>query len=118
VSLAGPGQAPGTPQLVAVIDTGADGTLVPTSFLEAVEAIGVGDAVLRSVLGEIREVHLFEVDLRCGDAVLPGVLVAGDESGTEILLGRNVLNKLILLLDGHSLSTELLDKFPKGSSHV
>lgn len=32
--------------------------------------------------------------------MLPGVLVAGDETATEVILGRNVLNLLPLFLDG------------------
>jgi len=40
------------------------------------------------------------IDLELGDLRLPGVFVVGDEQGDEIVLGRNVLNKLRLLLDG------------------
>ena len=33
VRLAGPGEMPGKQSLSAVVDTGADGTLVPTNYL-------------------------------------------------------------------------------------
>lgn len=112
IRLSAPGEAPRGELLTAIVDTGADGTLVPTSYLELAEAIGVGDAILRSVLGEVREVHLFEVDLHLDALTLPGVLVAADDQGNEVLLGRNVLNKLILLLDGQSRQTDLLESRP------
>jgi hypothetical protein len=63
IRLAAPGDAPRVGPLSAVVDTGADGTLIPTEYLEQVEAVGVGDAFLHGVLGETREVHLYEVDL-------------------------------------------------------
>jgi predicted aspartyl protease len=95
------------------VDTGADETLIPAILLEQVEAIGVGDATLRSVLGDVRVVHLYEVDLHFDALTLPGILVAGDDRGTEILLGRNVLNKLILLLDDPSRQIDLFQLRPQ-----
>lgn len=35
--------------------------------------------------------------------LLPGVVVAGDDDGREVLLGRNVLNKLILCSTGRAM---------------
>lgn len=111
--LAAPGEPPQVRPLSAVVDSGSDGTLIPTHYLEQVEAIDVGDAILHGVLGEAREVHLYEVDLHIGARLLPSVIVVGDDQGSEILLGRNVLNKLVLLLDGPSSETELFEKRPE-----
>jgi predicted aspartyl protease len=113
IRMAAPGETPQGDAVLALVDTGADGTLIPMSLLEQVEAIGVGDAVLRSGLGEVREVHIYEIDLHFDAVRLPGVLVAGDEQGDEILLGRNVLNKLILLLDGQSKQIDLFESRPR-----
>ena len=77
------------------------------------EAIDLGDAVLHGMMGETREVHLYEVDLHIESLLLPGVIVVGDDTGSEVLLGRNVLNKLILLLDGQRGETDLFDRRPK-----
>jgi hypothetical protein len=95
-----------------MVDTGSDGTLVPTDYLEQVEAIGLDEAVLHGIAGGSRRVHLFEIDLYIGSLLLPGVIVAGDDDGHEALLGRNVLNKLILLLDGPHHETELFERRP------
>jgi predicted aspartyl protease len=112
VRLAAPGESDRSEAGLALVDTGADGTLVPARLLEQIEAIGVGTAILRGVLGEAREVHLYEVDLQVETLTMPGILVASDEQGEEILLGRNVLNKLILLLDGPSGTVEHFESRP------
>ncbi|MBI4771806.1 MAG: hypothetical protein HY784_15670 [Chloroflexi bacterium] len=106
-------EAPRVGPLSAIVDTGADGTLIPVQYLEWVEAVAIGDALIHGVLGESREVELFEVDLLINSLRLPGVIVTGDDRGSEILLGRNVLNKLILLLDGHAGETELFEQRPR-----
>ena len=113
IRLAAPGEPPQVRPLSAVVDTGSDGTLIPTHYLEQVEAIDVGDAILHGVLGEAREIHLYEVDLHIGALLLPSVVVVGDDQGSEVLLGRNVLNKLIILLDGQNSETELFEKRPQ-----
>jgi hypothetical protein len=66
-------------------------------------------AHLRSPWGELHEVMLYLVDVLAGTVHLPGIEVAGDENAQEITLGRNVLNKLLLFLDGPQLYTDLLD---------
>lgn len=64
---------------------------------------------LISQWGDEHPVILYIVDLEIDDQVLPGVLVAGDETTDEIILGRNVLNLLPLFLDGPQRQTHLLD---------
>lgn len=59
------------------------------------------------MLGEARDVELYEVDLYVGDWLLPGVIVVSNERMPEVLLGRNVLNELALLLDGPSQTAEV-----------
>ena len=38
---------------------------------------------------------------------LPGIFVVGDEQGDEIVLGRDVLNKLRIFLDGPARIVEI-----------
>ncbi|HLF28093.1 MAG TPA: hypothetical protein VJG32_17315 [Anaerolineae bacterium] len=96
VRLAVAGEPSQVGPLPAIVDTGSDGTLIPIRHLESIEAIGLGDAILHGVLGETREVHLYEVDIQVDSTLLPGMIVVGDDHGDEIILGRNVLNRLIL----------------------
>lgn len=86
--------------LGAILDTGADGTLVPQRYLDAIGARRVMETGLRSQWGERRVVYLYLVTLRIGEIELPGTYVVGDERSDEIVLGRNVLNHLKIWLDG------------------
>ncbi|MFQ5595836.1 MAG: retroviral-like aspartic protease family protein [Anaerolineae bacterium] len=96
-------------ELTAIIDTGADGTIVPIEFLQQIGARRAFEAGLRSQWGEPRTVFLYLVDLQIAELRLPAIYVVGDELGDEVVLGRNVLNELRLLLDGPAALTRLLN---------
>lgn len=84
----------------ALLDSGSDGTLVPIACLKDLLCAPLRDAAIRSHWGERRSVQVYLVDLHIAEIWLPGVFVVGDDQGDEIVLGRNVLNKLVVLLDG------------------
>jgi predicted aspartyl protease len=96
-----------------LVDTGADATLVPMQQLQAIEAEEIYRARVRSHWGEQRTVTVFLVDLDVAGHTLPGIEVVGDELSEDILLGRNVLNRLILLLDGPAGEIDVLSKNPR-----
>jgi len=52
---------------------------------------------------------MFAVDVGIDSLRLPDVEVVGDERGVEVVLGRNVLNRLRLLLDGPAAVIEVLE---------
>jgi len=52
---------------------------------------------------------VYSFDLIIGDWRLPNVDLIGDTESDLIILGRNVLNKLRLLLDGLSQQTRILE---------
>jgi len=95
--------------LTTIVDTGADGTLVPQSLLDEIGAPFVDDVRVRSHWGEWRNMQMFTVDVGVGELRLPAVEVVGDDRGKEIVLGRNVLNRLRLLLDGPAGQVKVLD---------
>ena len=94
--------------LPALVDTGADGTLVPLEYLLDILAPSTDEALMRSQWGEGRLVHLYLVDVEINGDTLPGLEVVGDEMTREIILGRDVLNKLNLVLDGPQEMVEVL----------
>jgi len=53
------------------------------------------------------------VDVEVNEAVLPAIEVAGDTTNAEIVLGRDVLNHLLLLIDGPGLTTDVLERRPR-----
>ena len=114
VRLSAPHEAAYAVSFSALIDTGADFTLVPLAWLVQIDAPESRYAYLRGLWSEQRQVTLYLVDLHLTTGVLPGVEVAGidDETEQEIVLGRNVLNQLILLLDGSHLQTDVLERRP------
>jgi hypothetical protein len=97
-----------TAETVSLLDTGSDGSLIPIAYLRQILAPALSDTRIRSHWGEWRPAQLFEVDLEVGRLRLPGVIVVGDEQGDTIVLGRDVLNKLRLLLDGPAKVTDML----------
>jgi hypothetical protein len=119
IKLSPPREAAQTDIMPALIDTGGDFTLVPLSWLLRIDAPEVRYAYLRGLWGEQRQVTLYLVDLHLDKGVLPGIEVVGfegdaDETGEEqeVVLGRNVLNLLILLLDGPREQTDVLARRP------
>jgi len=90
-----------------IVDTGADATIVPRSIIDELDAPFVDDAWLSSQWGEQFPVKLFMVDIGFGDFRLPSIYVVADEYSDELILGRNVLNRLRLLLDGPAQQTIL-----------
>jgi predicted aspartyl protease len=96
-----------TEKVRALLDTGSDGSLAPIADLAEILAPPITDTRIRSHWGEWRAAQVFEVDLELGNLRLPGIFVIGDEQGSEIVLGRNVLNKLRVLLDGPAGQTDI-----------
>lgn len=105
VRLAFPDQSPRIGPLAALMDTGADGTFVPTDYLEQLQVPVEYMTNVRAHVGRgryQRSVHI--IDLVFSDTLrLPEIEVVSDDWGDQIILGRNVLNKLKIMLDGPKL---------------
>jgi len=102
VNIAVPGEAPGTGSYSALVDTGADGTFVPTTILETLDLPVSYMTNVRSHLGEeLYRVPVHKVDIVMFNSIrFPNIEVVGDDWGNRLILGRNVLNLLRLYLDG------------------
>lgn len=103
-----------TDTVPALVDTGADGTLVPADLLASIGAEEIYSTRIRSHWGEWRPVNIYLVDLEIEGASFSAIEVIADTTmGDTVLLGRNVLNKLILLLDGPHQQTDVLFQRPR-----
>lgn len=102
-----------TSPLLALVDSGADVTIAPMALLTTVGAEEIFRGHLRAHWGGKRPVTVSLVDLEVEGQLLPGIEVVSDEQGQDVLLGRNVLNKLIVLLDGPSRSADVLSRRPE-----
>lgn len=99
--------------LSGIIDTGADITMVPLVVLEEIAAPVIDEVQLRSHWGDTTTVLSYLADIELDKDLFPGVEVVGDLHGDSVLLGRNVINKLLLLIDGPRQSTDLLARRPQ-----
>jgi predicted aspartyl protease len=93
----------------AIVDTGADATIVTEEIVRRLKATPLNPGQLVTQWGDAHPVTIYLLDIQIDDLLLPGIVVAGDPKSHEIILGRNVLNKLALFLDGSSQQTDLLD---------
>jgi predicted aspartyl protease len=95
--------------LPALLDSGADGTIVPINYLNEIQAPSTVEMTIRSQWGERHRVLLYLVDAKIGDLTLPGIEVVGDEISDEIVIGRDILNRLRVLLDGPKEITKVFE---------
>jgi predicted aspartyl protease len=98
-----------TEPLLALVDTGADATIVPVRQLLEIGAEETAPGWLRGITGERMPVALYFIDIRLEHMTIPGVRVVASATEEFALLGRDVLNKLPLFLDGPQQQTEVLD---------
>jgi len=85
---------------LAHLDTGADSTVVPHALLEEIGSKEIDVNYIRSPWGERRAVGIHTIDIEVDGEYLSAIEVVCNKVGDEILLGRNILNRLIILLDG------------------
>jgi predicted aspartyl protease len=102
-------ESPKTKEYKALVDTGADATFVPTEILEELELPVLYMANVRSHLGDrIHRVPIHRVDvILFGSIRLPNIEVIGDDWGNQMIVGRDVLNKLRIHLNGPNRTTSV-----------
>lgn len=113
-----PDTSQGYGPIKAVMDFGADMTIVPLNWLEQIGAPEMDEVRIRGYWGKRIDVTTYLVDIQIGSVTLPAIEVAGDPYSTEVLLGRNVLNVLVLLLDGPKRVTDVLARRPRRMTHL
>lgn len=107
VSLSIPGRNEPAMTATALVDSGSDGTMIPVDLLTTIGARYVGQARIRSILGDRQLINLYLVSLRIGASQIPAVQVIANPETDEIILGRDVLNQLIVTLNGVASMTEI-----------
>ena len=98
---------PDTIKLVTLIDSGADATLLPAELLKRLRAPRIDARILRTITNERKTVTLYRVWLQIGPYRLPTVSVVGIPTLASAVLGRDVLNHLIVTLNGLATMTEI-----------
>lgn len=93
--------------LSALIDSGADATMLPEDLLIQLGAQRLDRRRSRGIYGEARIVNIYLVDIQIGTLTIPSIKTVGVSTADEPLIGRDVLNQLIVTLDGIGGVTEI-----------
>lgn len=93
--------------LNAFIDSGADATMIPFEVLQQIQAEEVETRYLRTVTGKRTVIDLYRVSVQIGPYHFPSIKVVATDSNSEIILGRDVLNQLVVTLNGLAGVTEV-----------
>ena len=91
----------------AKLDTGADLTAIPTALIERLHLMPAGEIEVEGYDSRRATVRAYDVSLEIDQLNVAGLLVIGFAED-YVLLGRDVLNRLRILLDGPALTTEIL----------
>jgi len=93
--------------LQALVDSGADVTIVPWRYLQEAKVSCVGRAKMRwgSHTSKSYDVYLAVVDV--GPHTVYGVRLLADKHNEEVILGRDVLNQIKITLNGPALVVEI-----------
>lgn len=93
--------------VTALVDSGADVTMIPLDLLKQSGASYVEQRSLRGVTGATIQVHRYVAAIHLGNEILRGIRVVGHGTLTDAIVGRDVLNRLRMTLDGPAEVTEI-----------
>jgi hypothetical protein len=86
--------------LIALIDSGADATMLPIDALKLADALYYRTKSMRGITGQSMPVDTYFIVIRVGPYVVHGIKAVAIPTGSEAILGRAVLNQLELTLNG------------------
>ena len=91
----------------AFLDTGADATVIPLSILQQVDARRLDRAFAKNMDGSRYEIMLYAVKVTIGSYPIYGIEAIANDKTSEIILGRDALNQLVVTLNGLAEITEI-----------
>lgn len=87
-------------QLTALIDSGADGTMLPRSLLKQAGAWFAQQRLMRGVIGKPVTVDLYLTAVTIHNHTIHGIRAVALDDTQEAIIGRDVLNQLNVTLNG------------------
>jgi predicted aspartyl protease len=93
--------------ITAMIDSGADATMIPLAVIKEVGALFIRERRMYGTTGSGKKVNTYLVVIRVGPYTLYGIEAVGMVGGKEALLGRDVLNQLVVTLNGLANETQI-----------
>ncbi len=103
------GQALATPQLLlrALVDTGADATMIPLQYLRQIQAELCDQAWVRAVTTHRVRVDIYAISVQISDFEQAYLEVVANTRTGEVILGRDILNHLLVTLNGLARTVEV-----------
>jgi len=95
--------------LPAIVDSGADATMIPLPILQQIGGRYVSPARLRGITGDSQLIKLYLVNIEVGGEVIHAIEAIAT-SDDELILGRDVLNQLVVTLHGTAEIVEILGR--------
>lgn len=89
-----------TQELQALVDSGADATIVPLSILRQIGARRGDKVWMRGITRGRDMVHLYHISIQLADFQQNVLKVVGDPEYDEVILGHDILNHLVVTLNG------------------
>ena len=93
----------------AWVDSGADATMIPVSYLQEIGARRVDQKRIYGITGVSQAVDIYEVTLQLGSHRLSRIYAVADKANANIILGRDVLNHMMVTLNGLAQVVEVSD---------
>ena len=96
----------------ALLDSGADGTMIPSDVLQAVGAKYEDTVQMYGTAGGVQTVDRYTVAIQIGLHLVQAVHAVAIAPDSEAVLGRDVINELAVLLNGPAHMTEIIFDTP------
>ncbi|MEZ4661201.1 MAG: hypothetical protein R2911_26940 [Caldilineaceae bacterium] len=105
------GRARGSPALAvhAIVDSGADATMIPVQYLKQIGARRGKQVIIRSYLGTRERADQYIISFQLAHFARTELRVVGVTQTTEAVIGRDILNSLIVTLNGLASTVEIVD---------
>jgi predicted aspartyl protease len=91
----------------AQLDTGADLSVIPGRLVDELQLVPLDSVAALGFGGHLLTLPTFLVELQIKDMTPVTVKVLASQDESYVLLGRDVLNRFSIVLDGPNLSLEL-----------
>lgn len=93
----------------ALVDSGADATIIPLNFLQEIRARRSRKMWMRGTAGGRVLVDLYQISLQLGPFAQTLLEVVGSTQNDEVIVGRDVLNHLTVTLNGPASLVEVVE---------
>jgi len=93
--------------LPAIVDSGADATMIPLQLLRQLRARKGQTKWLSGISGSRYQVDMYLLAVQVGEQPVRYLDVVGMESGNEVIVGRDLLNDYIVTLNAPGNAVEI-----------